>query len=399
MPHTKPADAVNAHKDFGLREKAANPTYTARRLTVVQVLPALESGGVERGTLEVGKYLVEHGHRSIVLSAGGRLVAQLEREGSEHLAWDVGRKSPFTLLRYVGRLRRFLRAEKVDILHVRSRMPAWVCYLAWHGMAPSERPHLVSTVHGPYSVNRYSAVMSRGERVIAISDMIVDYIRAHYPQVAPEHIRLIPRGVDPAQFPHGYRPTPEWLARWQNDYPELAGRKLIVLPARLTRWKGQEDFIQLMAQLIAAGHDVHGLIVGEAHPRRREFLDELKQQCRALGLEQRIAFTGHRGDLKDIMAVSDIVMSLSREPEAFGRVTLEALSLGKPVIAYDHGGVREQLAAILPEGAIPVGDIDAATEKAAAWLARPPEVPTHNPYTLERMLASTLDVYRELADA
>ncbi len=372
------------------------PHTEQRSLTVVQVLPALESGGVERGTLEVGKYLVEHGHRSFVISAGGRLVEQLEREGSEHLAWDVGRKSPLTLLRYVGQLRRFLRAENVDILHVRSRMPAWVCYLAWSGMDPATRPHLVSTVHGPYSVNRYGAVMSRGERVIAISDMIVAYVRRNYPNVAPEHIRLIPRGVDPAQFPHGYRPSDEWLAKWRADFPELTGRKVLTLPARVTRWKGQEDFIQLMRQLVAAGHDVHGLIVGEAHPRRREFMQALQQQCRNLGLADRITFTGHRSDLKEIMAVSTIVLSLSREPEAFGRVTLEALSLGKPVIAYDHGGVSEQLAAILPAGAIPVGDIDAAAAKAAAWLTQPPEVPTHNPFTLARMLASTLAVYLEL---
>ena len=166
------------------------------RITVVQVLPALESGGVERGTLEVGKYLVEHGHRSIVISAGGRLVEQLQREGSEHVSWEIGRKSPLTLLRYIGRLRRFLRKEKVDILHVRSRMPAWVCYLAWKSMSPAKRPHLVTTVHGPYSVNRYGKVMSRGERVIAISNMIMDYVRTNYPEVAPEHIRLIPRGVE-----------------------------------------------------------------------------------------------------------------------------------------------------------------------------------------------------------
>lgn len=375
----------------------ANHTDPEHRLTVVQVLPALESGGVERGTLEVGKYLVAHGHRSIVISAGGRLVPQLRREGSEHQAWDVGRKSPLTLLRYVGRLRRFLREEKVDILHVRSRMPGWVCYLAWRGMNPAHRPHLVTTVHGPYSVNRYSAVMSRGERVIAISDMIVAYIRAHYPHVTPEHIRLIPRGVDPVQFPHGYRPSEEWLARWRRDFPELAGRKVIVLPARLTRWKGQEDFLQVITDLVTAGHNVHGLIVGEAHPRRREFLAELQQRCLNLGLQARITFTGHRSDLKEIMAASDIVMSLSREPEAFGRVTLEALSLGKPVIAYDHGGVHEQLAAILPEGAIPVGDTTSAAAKAGAWLLQPPQVPVDNPFTLERMLSVTLDVYRELA--
>jgi glycosyltransferase involved in cell wall biosynthesis len=367
------------------------------------MLPALESGGVERGTLEVGKYLVEQGHRSIVISGGGRLVAQLTHEGSEHLTWDIGRKSPFTLLRYVSRLRRFLRDEiahnrKVDILHVRSRMPAWVCYLAWLGMDPTTRPHLVTTVHGPYSVNRYSAVMSRGERVIAISNMIVDYVRTNYPQVAPEHIRLIPRGVDPDHFPYGFQPGEEWLMRWRAEYPELAGRKVIVLPARITRWKGQEDFIEIMAQLVDTGHDVHGLIVGEAHSRRREFMLELQQQCRALGLEDRITFTGHRSDLKEIMAASDIVLSLSREPEAFGRVTLEALSLGKPVIAYDHGGVSEQLAAILPEGAVPVGDNRLVVEKLIDWLETPPCTPSHNPFTLKKMLSDTLRIYCELAD-
>lgn len=374
-----------------------DPREGRQRLTVVQMLPALESGGVERGTLEVGRYLAERGHRSIVVSAGGRLVGQLEREGSEHLAWDVGRKSLLTPLRYVGRLRRFLAAEGVDILHLRSRMPAWVGYWAWKGMPPARRPHLVTTVHGPYSVNRYGSVMVRGERVIAISNMIVEYIRRHYPQVPETDIRLIPRGVDPQQFPHGFLPAPEWLARWREQFPRLAGRKLVVLPARITRWKGQVDFVQVMAGLVAAGCDVHGLVVGEAHPRRREFLDELHALCEAKGLAERITFTGHRGDIKEIMAISDVVLSLSREPEAFGRVTLEALSLGRPVIAYDHGGVSEQMAALLPEGAVPVGDVPGVVRLLSAWLDHPPAVSDNNPFTLERMLSATFDVYRELA--
>jgi glycosyltransferase involved in cell wall biosynthesis len=367
-----------------------------KQLTVVQMLPALESGGVERGTLEVGHYLVEHGHRSIVISAGGRLVPQLQREGSEHLTWDVGRKSPLTLLRYVWRLRRFLREQKVDILHLRSRMPAWVGYLAWQGMDPKTRPRLVTTVHGPYSVNRYGAVMSKGERVIAISGMIVDYLHQHYPEVPDERIRHIPRGVDPTLYPHGYQPPAEWLTKWQAEYPQLAGRKVITLPARITRWKGQTDFLEVMAELVQAGHDVHGLIVGETHPRKREFLQELQAQCTRLGLSERITFTGHRSDLREIMAVSDVVLSLSREPEAFGRVTLEALSLGRPVIAYDHGGVSEQLAAMLPEGGVAVGDTPAVTAKIGSWLAHPPVVATNNQFTLDNMLTKTLGVYLEL---
>ena len=375
----------------------ANPD-PSRALTVVQMLPALESGGVERGTLEVGKYLVEHGHRSIVISAGGRLVPQLEREGSEHITWDVGRKSLFTPLRYVRRLRRFLQENRVNILHVRSRMPAWVAYLAWKGMNPAACPHLITTVHGPYSANCYSAVMTRGERVIAISEMIVDYIRNNYPATPPERIRLIYRGVDPAQFPHGFQPSAEWMENWRREYPQLTGKKVLALPARLTRWKGQTDFIELMASLVLSGQNVHGLIVGEAHPRRRDFLAELQTLCRNHGMEQHVTFTGHRADLREIMAASDIVLSLSREPEAFGRVTLEALSLGKPVVAYDHGGVKEQLAAILPEGAVAVGDVAAATRKTAEWLSAPPQVPAHNPFTLERMLSATLGVYQELAE-
>ena len=370
---------------------------TGRKLTVVQMLPALDSGGVERGTLEVGKYLVEHGHRSVVISAGGRLVPQLEKEGSEHVAWDVGRKSPLTLLRYVRRLRRLLSELDADILHVRSRMPAWVGYWAWKRMDPVHRPHFVTTVHGPYSVNRYGSVMVRGERVIAISRLIVDYIHTHYPDVSDARIRLIHRGVDPGQFPHGYRPSEAWLEAWRSEYPGLAGKKLITLPARITRWKGQEDFIRIMADLVADGHDVHGLIVGEAHPRRREFRTELETLCATLGIPDRITFTGHRSNIREIMAVSDIVMSLSLEPEAFGRVTLEALALGKPVVAYDHGGVSEQLAALLPEGAITVGDRREAKDRLALWLGNPPNVPEHNPFTLAQMLSSTLNVYLELA--
>ncbi len=368
-----------------------------KSMTVVQMLPALESGGVERGTLEVGKHLVEHGHRSIVISAGGRLVPQLESEGSRHLAWDVGRKSLLTLPRYVGRLRRLMRDEKVDILHVRSRMPGWVGYLAWKGMDPDQRPRLVTTVHGPYSVNRYSAVMTRGERVIVISQMIRDYVLSNYPGTDPEKLRLIYRGVDPGQFPHGYRPPETWLENWYESYPQTRGKRLITLPARITRWKGQEDFLDLMAGLKVSAPEVHGLIVGGTHPRRRQFLEELQNRVHERGLDDAITFTGHRSDLREIMAISAIVLSLSREPEAFGRTTLEALSMGIPTLGYDHGGVGEQLAAILPQGCVPVGDLDSLSTRVTEWLQDPPEVPQPQPYTLARMLDATLAVYRELA--
>lgn len=368
----------------------------AKHLTVVQMLPALESGGVEKGTLEVGRHLVQNGHRSIVISAGGGMLEQLRREGSEHIAWPVGAKRLSTL-GYIWRLRKFLAHEKPDILHLRSRLPAWVGYRAWIGLPVESRPRLVTTVHGPYTPGRYSSVMVRGERVIAISDMIRAYILKNYPWVNPAIIRVIPRGVDPQAYPHGYQPPAEWLAHWRAQYPALAGKYVISLPARLTRWKGQEHFIRIIAGLKQRGLPVHGLLVGDAHPRKQYFVQELHAQVQAAGLKNDITFTGHRGDLKEIMAVSDVVLSLSLDPEAFGRVSLEALALGVPVAAYDHGGVAEQLAVVFPEGRVPVGDADTAAEKIAQWYSVQPAVPDRNPFTLQRMLNSTLEIYLELA--
>jgi glycosyltransferase involved in cell wall biosynthesis len=367
----------------------------SKSLTVLQVLPALESGGVERGTLEVAKYLVDKGHRSIVISAGGRLLEQLISEGSEHFTWAIGKKS-FKTLMLVWRLREFLIAQKVDILHVRSRMPAWVCYLAWKGMPTQIRPRLVTTVHGPYSVSPYSAVMTKGERVIAISEMIRTYILKYYPSVSAEHIRLIYRGVDAQVFSHGFKPNAQWMAKWHAEYPHLMGKCLLTLPARLTRWKGQEDFIAMIAKLVESGLDVHGVIVGEAQSSKQDFLKHLQSQVQSLGLSQHITFVGHRPDVREVMAISDIVYSLAKEPEAFGRTTLEALSMGVPVIGYDHGGVSEQLRVLLPEGAVPLGDQNSLLSTTTRWLNHKPQVKMNTIFTLQTMLDRTYEVYLEL---
>ena len=169
------------------------------------------------------------------------------------------------------------------------------------------------------------------------------------------------------------------------------------MPGRLTRWKGQEDFLRIIAGLKQRGLPVHGVLVGDAHPRKQYYADELRAQVRAAGLEADITFTGHRADVKEIMAVSNVVLSLSLDPEAFGRVSLEALTLGVPVAAYDHGGVAEQLAVFFPEGRVPVGDITRAEELLAQWFVERLVVPARNPFTLERMLRSTLETYLELA--
>jgi len=362
---------------------------------VLQILPALHAGGVERGTLEIARYLVQNGHRSLVMSAAGRMLPQLEAEGSTHINWDIGKKSLLTL-RLVPRLRRFLIEQQVDILHLRSRMPAWVGYLAWRSMDPATRPKLVTTVHGAYTINAYSAVMTKGERVIAVSETIRSYILANYPQVDPARIRLIYRGVDPLEFPRGYQPDSTWLAKWNHDYPQLAGKIVITLPGRITRWKGQLDFIQLIARLKHTGIDVHGLIAGEADAKKQAFLHELQAKISTLNLDKDISLIGHRTDLKEVMAASDLVLSLSQDPEAFGRTTPEALSLGIPVVGYNHGGVGEVLQALFPAGLVPLGDLDMLENTVQHCLSHPCAIAENQAFTLANMQSSTLAVYREL---
>jgi len=368
-----------------------------QRLNILQMLPALDSGGVERGTLDVSRALVAAGHRSMVMSIGGRLVGKLEAEGGEHLGCDIRSKSLLTL-RQVPTLRRLFDSGQIDVVHVRSRVPGWIAWLALQTLPASRRPRLVTTVHGPYTPNAYSAVMVRGERVIAISETIRDYIRRHY-AVPEERIRLIYRGIDPAEFPHGHTPETAWLASWKIAYPELDGKRVLTLPARLTRWKGQEDFVDLVGRLVATGENVHGLIVGDVQDEKRDFAAELRAKVAEAGLTAHITFTGHRSDLRDVMAASDIVFSLAREPEAFGRVPVEALSLGVPTIGYDHGGVGESLRAIYPAGLVPLGDLDALVGKTREFLRAAPPVPPDQPFTLQRMTDATLAVYQELVDS
>jgi glycosyltransferase involved in cell wall biosynthesis len=372
------------------------PPEHPNKLTVLQVLPALEVGGVERGTLEVAQALVRRGHRSLVASAGGRLVNRLIAEGSEHIMLPLGTKSPLTL-RHIPRLKQILAEENVTILHARSRMPAWICYLAWRSMPAQHRPHFVTTVHGPYTVNFYSSIMVRGERVVAISEYIRNYILDNYPDIDNTKIELIHRGVSQEQFPYGYRPPDVWLARWQEQHLQLADKFVVTLPARITRWKGQEDFIEIIGAAKKCGVPIHGLVVGAPHPRKKLFYKQLAASVRKRDLVDDITFLGHRDDLKEIMAISDVVMSLAREPEAFGRTALEALCLGTPVIAYDHGGAAEILSAIFPAGLVKPFDQPAAVAKLQEFFNNAPAVPCYNPFTLDAMLQKILSLYESLA--
>jgi glycosyltransferase involved in cell wall biosynthesis len=369
-----------------------------KKLTVLQLLPALESGGVERGTLEVAHALVEHGHRALVISAGGRLVAPLTECGAEHFTWPIGIKSFRTLL-LVGKLRKFLLEQKVDIIHARSRIPAWIAWLAWRGMNPHTRPRFVTTVHGLYGVNRYSSIMAQGERVIAVSNTVRDYILREYPDTLPWRIQVIHRGVDGAAYPHGWKPDADWQQRFFAQFPQAAGKLLVTLPGRITRLKGHEHFIELIARLKRRGLPVHGLIVGGASASKQRYLQKLHYRIRSTGLEGDISLTGQRDDLKNILAISSLVLSLSTQPESFGRTTLEALRLGVPTAGFDHGGVGEILRAVYPAGLLPMDRLDDACQNITQLLQNPEPVPAGDFFPLQAMLDQTLTLYKQLARA
>jgi len=368
----------------------------ARSLTVVQLIPALQSGGAERSALEIARALVAAGHQSVVISAGGRLVSQLEAEGSRHITLDIGRKSLGTFMK-VGALRRVLRELKPDIVHARSRLPAWVGWWAIKGLKPS--PHFVTTVHGLNTPGRYSSILLRGERVIAVSQTLRDYMLSHYAWLEPSRVRVIPRGIDPDAFPYGHRPDDTWHKAFFAEFPNLAGAPLLTLPARGTRLKGHHDAIELVAELKRRGIDVRLLLLGVIEPGREAYVAELRTLIHTRGLDSQVALTPPRADVRDIYAISSLVLQLSNKPESFGRTVIEALSLCRPVLGYAHGGVGELLAELYPAGRVPPSDQERLVERAAELLRVAPPIPMLQSYRLSDMQHATLALYDELTAA
>jgi glycosyltransferase involved in cell wall biosynthesis len=368
-----------------------------RRLTVAQLLPALGSGGVERSTIEIAQALDGAGHRALVASAGGRLLPALEATGARHLALDIGRKSPL-VLRNVSPLRRWFAQEQVDIVHARSRLPAWIAWRALRGMDPARRPRLVTTVHGLNSPSRYSAIMARGERVVCVSETVRAHVLRHYPATDPARLRVIERGIDPAAFPRA--PLPDRSARSAicARHPALAGQgPLLLLPGRGTRLKGHADAIDLLAALRATGLDARLWLCGARDPDRARYVAGLEAHAARCGVTDAIALTAPTDAMSQAYAASDLVLQLSRKPEAFGRTVLEALAVGRPVLGWDHGGVGELLARWQPRGAVAPFDADTLARGAKSLLADPPP-PVTMPDGLRAMQEATLALYAELSE-
>jgi glycosyltransferase involved in cell wall biosynthesis len=319
---------------------------------------------------------------------------QLIKEGSKHVQWPIGKKSLFTLL-YAFKLARFIGNNKIDIVHARSRFPAWVCVFALKIIPIKKRPKFITTIHGPYSVNFYSEIMTKGDRVIVISETIKKYVLKNY-RINPDKLFLNYRGVDSHEFPYLHKPKKLWVDKWNKSYPNTKNKILLTLPARITRWKGQKDFIEIIAKLKPNHSNIIGLIVGDVQSNKKNFLRELKEKVKELDVEKNILFIEHRSDLREIMSISKIVFSLSIEPEAFGRTTIEALKLGIPVIGYDHGGVGEQLKEIFPQGRIKKKNLLQVSQLVSKWLNEPPEVAFSKLFSLNEMLENTLKVYKSV---
>ena len=369
----------------------------SNRMTIVQLLPQLNAGGVERGTLEINRALVANGHRSIVISGGGQLVAQLESEGGEHVEMPVWKKSPLTL-RQVAPLRRWMHDIQPDIMHARSRVPAWVTWLAWRKMPTASRPRFMTTAHGMNKPNPYSKVMTYGEQVIAVSNTCRDYLLNNYPTTDPNKVQVVHRGVSPDEFPYGYKPSAEWKADWYAKYPQLHNQFVACLPGRVTRFKGHLDFLQALYQLKQQGTIIHGVIAGGEDPRRQTYAAELRAKIDELQLIDQLTFTGHRSDIKDVIAACDVSISTSiKPPESFGRAVLESVRLGKITLGYAHGGVGEVLSTVYPEGCVPLQDIPFLAKRlqnAYDGTIKPPS--PGNEFSLQLMQDKELQLYQSL---
>jgi glycosyltransferase involved in cell wall biosynthesis len=364
---------------------------------VLQVLPALGGGGVERGTVEMTEAIAAAGGVALVASAGGRMAPQIAAAGGQHVTLPLATKNPFGLWRNAARLEAVIRAERVAIVHARSRAPAWSAWLA----ARRTGAHFLTTYHGAYGEDfpgkrRYNAVMARGERVIAISRFIARLIEERH-GLDPARIRVIPRGVDAALFDPA-AVAPDRVARLARDWDLPMGRKVVMLPGRLARWKGQAVLVAALARL-----DAVGVLVGgeRQHPA---YAGALKAQAARLGVALRLV--GHCDDMPAALLLADVVVNASIEPEGFGRVVIEAQAMGRPVIATDHGGAVETVEHGVTGWRVPPGDAAALAEALAqvlgmaaaerAALGARARAAVLARYTVPAMQAATLAVYREL---
>ena len=361
---------------------------------VVQLLPELQEGGVERGVVEMNRELVRRGVTSTVISRGGRLVAQIETDGGRHVALDVCSKNLFTAPWRARLLRLSLSELRPDLVHVRSRAPAWLLRIANRRL----RLPVVSTVHGFNRVSAYSRIMTCADRVICVSHAIKAHVQQNYG--TPEAVlRVIHRGVTPADFDPA-RLDAAFIERFRREQ-RLAGRFVATSVGRITPLKDYETFIRGIAAARKELPNVVGVIVGGTHADRRGFEARLRGLVRELDAGEAIRFAGSQQAMAEIYALSDVVVSCSAKPESFGRALVEALAMETPVIATAHGGALE----IVREGEngllFAPGDVAALAARLAAISRRTftglrPDVLAR--FSLDAMVDRTLAVYCDVLE-
>ncbi|MDG1202385.1 MAG: glycosyltransferase [SAR86 cluster bacterium] len=361
-------------------------------MKILQILPELNIGGVERGVCDLSKALVEQGHQSFVISNGGKLESSLVASGGKHISMPVHIKR-FKTLKLAKELYEVILDVNPDIIHVRSRMPAWVTYHALKKFKNNKPVH-VSTFHGLYSFPIYSKVMANVDHIISISNTVEDYIKTTY-KVPDEKITVIPRGCDLSEF--NQEPLDQsWKDEWYKEFPQTLNKKIIMLPARITKWKGVDDFINLIN--LINDESIHGIVVGPVSKSKQKFFKKLQSKVQKLNLETKITFCGSRSDIVNVYKFADIVYNLSKTPEPFGRTTIEAASVGTKIMGWDHGGTKEILSELFPDGLVKLEDIQALKEKTLELLSDDDKKPKPNTFTSERMINSTLEVYRSLLE-
>jgi glycosyltransferase involved in cell wall biosynthesis len=304
---------------------------------VLQVLPSLVTGGVERGTVEIAKAIVEAEAVALVASAGGPMVRQIERAGGTHIALQLTTKSPLGIWRNARALEAVIRDRNVSLVHARSRAPAWSAWLACQRTGIP----FVTTFHGTYdesfpSKRLYNSVMARGRIVIAASHFIANLVAARH-HIDPARIRIIPRGVDPAVFDPA-AVSGSRIAKLAADWRVPDNMRIVTLPGRLTAWKGHSVLLDAIARLNRP--DVMCVFVGSSQGRQR-YVGDLERKAMRLGISDRLRLVGQCDDMPAAMCLSDVVVHASTKPEAFGRVVIEAQAMGRPVIASDLGGPVE----------------------------------------------------------
>ncbi len=372
--------------------------------TVLQVLPALETGGVERGTVDVALALKAEGWHPLVASQGGRMVRELDRAGIEHITLPLAVKTPWGIARNTEALRAVIRSHGVDVVHARSRAPAWSARSA----AQAENVPFMTTFHGTYSLGwlglkqRYNAIMTSGARVIAISDFIARHMAEHY-AVDPAKVRVIPRGVDLAAFDPAKVSAERMIAlasRWR--VPD--GVPILMLPGRLTRWKGHLLLLEALA-LLPPEVRYFLLIVGDDQGRV-SYRREIEATAIRLGLADKVRLVGDCQDMPAAYRLADVVISASLEPEAFGRVPAEAMAMGRLVVVPDHGGGPEIVEHHVTGWHFAARHALSLSQALSQALAISPEAreamtahavaAVHQRFSKTQMTAATLAVYGEL---